>query len=406
MRCAIMGGGAAGLASAYYLSANHEVVLFEKQDTLGGNVRTLGLNEPCPEEFSGLGIDNGVIEFMANKSPCLVSLLQELEVRTEEFAGGSTSFFSENGYSLHMPAAIRRMESPMARLPHYLRLAGALIRFSPSILRYLFNQNRSALGQIVGDDPISRWIKGLMVYGYSMQYSDIDGFPLELARDTLKRVTSGIQWMRMPGGAFSYMQKIIDTQQFQIRMGCKGIRVSRAEGKVQVTYAGEQQTFDQIVFATTPDEVLPMLVDPTPGEIANLSSWQENNAETLIHTDDSLYANWHPPELTEFDIFERAGGEDAGYNAYLNRLLGLPLNEGPQYFLAFNMEDVVRSEKVVHRYSHKTTFFSAESDTRHDLRLSSGENQTHYAGAYLYDGLHEGAIQSACAVVESIKRTT
>ena len=95
MRLAIIGGGAAGLTSAHYLSKNHEVVLFKKEATLGGNIRTLGLNEPIQQNFSNLEkltIDNGVIEFIANRSPYLDCLLEDLNITSKIIKGGSTTF--------------------------------------------------------------------------------------------------------------------------------------------------------------------------------------------------------------------------------------------------------------------------------------------------------------------------
>ena len=41
MKIAIIGGGAAGMATAHYLDKQCDVTVFEKQPMLGGNIRTL-----------------------------------------------------------------------------------------------------------------------------------------------------------------------------------------------------------------------------------------------------------------------------------------------------------------------------------------------------------------------------
>ena len=47
MRVAIVGGGAAGVSSAYLLSGHHAVTLFEAEEELGGNICTLNRNVRC-----------------------------------------------------------------------------------------------------------------------------------------------------------------------------------------------------------------------------------------------------------------------------------------------------------------------------------------------------------------------
>ena len=49
MKVAIIGGGAAGMISAYLLDKEgHQVTVFEKQALLGGNIRTVNKNITVP----------------------------------------------------------------------------------------------------------------------------------------------------------------------------------------------------------------------------------------------------------------------------------------------------------------------------------------------------------------------
>lgn len=402
MRLAIIGGGAAGLVAAYYLSRNHEVVLFEKQEILGGNVRTLGLNVAVSGLPSGVVIDNGVIEFMSSCSPNLVSLLDELGVETRDIRGGSTSYYRENGESIHMPKAIGRMSIFRERVPHYLRLTKTILGFLPDLTKLLRKNPGDEVGEILSRGVFSRWMKGLIMYAYSISFPEIEEFPGSLAVSTLKKVAGDRGWIRIPGGVYSYMQAIVDQSEFDIRLGVKEIQVSRVGDCVQVDSDCGLEEFDQLVFAVPPHEVLKVLADPDEEELASFSGWTENIAETVIHTDTSLYDRWSPPEFTEFDIFEKNSGKDAGYNAYLNRLVGLGTSGPTHFFLAYNLDDKVNPDKVIHRCTHRTTAFKAKTDTRAEIRALSGNNRLSFAGAYLYDGLHEGAVESAVTLVSAL----
>ncbi len=59
MKIAVIGGGAAGLVTAWLLDGVHEVVLLERASSLGGNIRTLNRN--VPTSATELFLDAGVI---------------------------------------------------------------------------------------------------------------------------------------------------------------------------------------------------------------------------------------------------------------------------------------------------------------------------------------------------------
>jgi len=145
--------------------------------------------------------------------------------------------------------------------------------------------------------------------------------------------------------------------------------------------------------------LLRLLDDASEEEHTWFSNWQANYAETVIHTDESLYADWELRGFTEFDVFEKEGGNDAGYNAWLNRLCGLPDGHDTNYFLAFNLEDRIDPRKILDRQRHHTPRYTAQAVASvNEIKAANGRNNTYYAGAYLYNGLHEGAIQSALAI--------
>jgi predicted NAD/FAD-binding protein len=157
--------------------------------------------------------------------------------------------------------------------------------------------------------------------------------------------------------------------------------------------------FDVVIFATPPDQVLKLLADPTETERRLFGPWKANFAATVIHTDLSIYDRFEVRHYTEFDVFETNNGLDAGYNAYLNRLCGISPNHPVAYNLAYNLADQINPELIVHTQHHHTPLYETGSfKTRDQIIAINGQNRTFHAGAYLGNGLHEGAITSAFTV--------
>ncbi|MEH6634556.1 MAG: hypothetical protein V7700_03510, partial [Halioglobus sp.] len=175
--------------------------------------------------------------------------------------------------------------------------------------------------------------------------------------------------------------------------------ISRSNNGVEVQCGDLALQADKIVIATPPAQVLQSLRDPNPHEASVFANWHENRATTVIHTDTDLYNAWGKPGYTEFDVFAKAGGNDAGYNAYLNRLCGLPEDHHTHYFLAYNLADRINPAKILHTQHHCTPLYTSDAYCSIDaIKAHNGSNNTYFAGAYLYNGLHEGAAQSALSI--------
>ena len=404
MHVVVIGGGGAGMACAHYLAQAHQVTVLERQPLLGGNIRTLNRNVETKSLPASLFLDNGVIEFHRDHSPGLHSLIKDLGLELVPFEGGSTSLYLESGRSIHMPGAIRdQQRSFTTKTRQRLELAWTMRHLLPIGIR--MRQVRSSPGKRVadflGEDTMSRWLRMLLMYGYSIPYAQVDEFPAGLAVSTLLQGSIGTRWVRLEGGAYRYIEEIIRQAGSNLTVKTKQtvLAVSRETNGVRIDCASGVIRADRLVFATPPDQVLSLLSDADDEERLWFSNWQPNYAETVIHTDESIYADWAATCFTEFDLFEKEGGRDAAYNAWLNRLCGLPDGHNTNYFLAFNLEDRIDPQKILDRQRHHTPLYTARAVAHiHEIKAGNGRNNTCHVGAYLYNGLHEGAIQSALAI--------
>ena len=104
-----------------------------------------------------------------------------------------------------------------------------------------------------------------------------------------------------------------------------------------------------------------------------------------------MYDRYGIRKLSEFDFFETDHGW--GYNASSNQLCGI---SSPEYSLAFQLEESIAKKDIIHIQKHHTPLYTVESFRyRDEVIETNGQNNTYHAGAYLGDGLHEGAITSA-----------
>ncbi|MGB7712855.1 MAG: FAD-dependent oxidoreductase [Microcoleus sp.] len=403
MRIAIVGGGASGMAAAYWLDKQkHHVTVFEKQPILGGHIRTLNKNVAPNQSECNEILENGVLEF-PTVFYNFVALMQELGVELEPVQIGSSLFFKDGRHFLSK-VAIQKNFTGIQRLIEYLRLDAFYARSAGFLMKMRFSQTHDFYAQPLSQPLKSSctrntWLKLLTMYSYSIPFEIINNFPAELAIPMLREYAS-VNWVRIKGGVYSYIEKILERFRGEILANREIGSIFRdGDGVKIVLSSGEIQEFDRVVFATPPDQIMRLLSDPTDAEIKRFSAWQANYATTLLHADTSMYDRYGIRKLSEFDFFEKDNGW--GYNASLNQLCGI--SSVREYSLAFQLDELISKEHIIHIQKHHTPLYTVESFRyRDEVIETNGENNTYHAGAYLGDGLHEGAITSALRVAKLI----
>ncbi len=403
MKIAIIGGGASGMVTAYLLNKNeHHVTVFERQPILGGHIRTLNKNVSFNQSEPGFFLEAGVLEF-PRKFHNFLALMEELGVELEPVTLGS-ALYLKNGHHFLSPEVIRKNFTGLQRVIEYLKLESLYARSLGLWLELrspreqdLHNQSLSQFMKIpaIGND----WLKSLTMYSYSMPFELMDNFPAALAIPAMSDYVY-VDWLRIKGGVYSYIEKILERFKGDLLIGVEVTEISRTDDAVMIKLSNDTAyQFDKVVFAMPPDQVMKLLSDPTPGEIERFSDWKANRAKTVIHTDTSMYAQHGIKHISEFDFFQTDKGW--GYNAYLNQLCGI--SSPIAYNLAFNLDDLIAKDKILHTQEHHTPLYTVEAfKHRDEIVQTNGEHNTYHAGAYLGDGLHEGAVTSAIRVADLI----
>ena len=403
MKIAIIGGGASGMVAAYLLDKQgHHVTVFERQSTLGGHIRTLNKNVQPNQSDCHEILENGVLEF-PTVFRSFMALMQELEVELEPVKIGSAMFL-KNGSHFLSNEMIQKNLTGFKKWMEHLRLDSL---YANSIRLWL--RTKSAKQQDLYNQPLSAylkrpcirntWLKLLVMYSYSMPLEMIDDFPAELALPVL-RDDVAVNWVRIKGGVYTYIEKILTRFKGEVVLNADVEYIVRSSNTVKIKRSlSETQEFDKVVFATPPDQVMALLADPTNDEIRRFSAWRANYATTLLHKESAIYDRYGIKQPSEFDFFET--DSRWGYNSCLNQLCDI---KSPQsYFLSFQLEELIPRDRIIHIQEHHTPLYTTESfKYRDEVIATNGDYNTYHVGAYLGDGLHEGAVSSAMRVAQLV----
>lgn len=409
MRIGIVGSGIAGLASAWLLAREHEVVLFEANDYLGGHTHTHDIST----EDGDYRIDSGFIVHNRENYPLLTRLFDELGVATQPT---TMSFSVRNMASgLEYNAATldtlfsqrRNLLSPrflgmLRDIMRFYRLAPAILAEDgegPSLEDYLAVHR---FGDAFRDDHLVPMASAL----WSSSPSAIRKFPMRflvrfmhnhcmLTRDRRP------QWRVVRGGSRRYVEALQARWRVDARLRTPVLGVARDEEGVDVRTRDGIERFDQVVLACHSDQALALLVDPDPREreILGAITYQANN--TVLHTDTSLlprspktWAAWNTSVLGEADLA-------CTVSYCMNLLQGI---SSPQTFIVtLNQSDAIDPAKILRRMAYRHPQYTdgavAAQQRRGEIQ---GLRRTWYAGAYWGWGFHEDGMRSAVDVAAKL----
>lgn len=406
MRIAVVGSGISGLTSAYLLSPDNELTLYEAGGYAGGHTQT----EDVVQQGRTYPVNTGFIVFNAATYPNFIRLLRRLGVAWQPSVMSFSVQCEKTGLEFS-PSTFNSLFIQRRNL------------FRPSFYRMLLDVGRfkrDAQALLAGDDDRLTLSEFLGRQGYSRAFVDHFIIPMGEAiwsADPAKfkefparhfarffknhgflNVRDQPQWLTITGGSRTYIAPITAPFRDRIRLNAPVVAVRRREDRVEVKAAGgDFETFDQVVIAAHSDQALAMLADPSEAERAVLGAiaYQENRA--TLHTDRAVlprkpaaWASWN------YHIPRRDLGRVAvTYNMNILQSLDAP----EPFCVSLNLEAALDPRKVIRTYVYHHPVYCPESlAARKRLDEINGRRRTFYAGAYWGYGFHEDGLKSGLAV--------
>lgn len=410
MRIAVIGSGIAGMSAAYYLSRKHEVSLFEKETRIGGHTHTVTV-----DSSQRLAVDTGFIVHNDRTYPNLVRLLAELGVETQASDMSFAVFNRTTGfeYSSRGIAGFFAQRSNLLKLDQY-RLLREILRFNREASRLLTERasGTMTLGDVIEQGRYhalftERYLYPMASAVWSMSTDAIRGFPaLTLLRFFENHGMLGIdthpKWKVIRGGSQSYIAPLTAPYKDRIHTGVAIQSVVRDEAGITLRFVDRaEMPFDQVVFACHGNQVLPMLASSSDAERAILGQFTTSRNDVLLHRD-AGYLPRRPAARASWNYeLNPKAATGATVTYHMNRLQGLQVPE--DYCVTLNPQEEIAPEKTVRQLVyHHPVYDNETAEAQARWGEISGQNRTHFCGAYWHYGFHEDGLNSALRVARAL----
>ena len=413
MKIAIIGAGISGLSSAYWLSRQHEVCVYESAQNIGGHTATVDVNLG----HRSYAIDTGFIVFNDWTYPKFNQLIKELGV---DFKPTQMSFsvsdrvsnFEYSGTNLNTLLAQRR--NLLSR--RFWRMVSEIRRFNHQAKSDFLNDNINP-DESMGDyldrgqfDDVFRdyYILPMASAIWSMPQKTINSFQASFFirffhHHGLLNITDRPQWQVIKGGSREYLAPLTAPFASQIRTDCRVERIKRLPTHVEIYTRYGKENYDMCVLACHSDQSLAILGDSaTNQEREILGGIDYCASDVILHTDTSLlpkkrraWASWN--------YLLDAHQNDLPLVTYnMNILQGIKSDH--TFCVSLNAGHAIDPGKIIQTFSYAHPQLNAKSIVAQQRWDEiNGQHRTWFCGAYWGNGFHEDGVASAHRVFQSIQ---
>ncbi|HTI95937.1 MAG TPA: FAD-dependent oxidoreductase [Rudaea sp.] len=409
MRVAVIGSGIAGLASAWLLSREHEVTLYEANDYLGGHTHTHDV-EIGGREYA---VDTGFIVFNPPHYPLLHKLFDALGVASQPTAMSFAVKDERSGLEYNATdlsglfCQRRNLVSPrfwrmLGDIRRFYREAPALLEredAGPDLGEYLAANRYS---DVFRDDHLVPMASAL----WSSPSAQILKFPAKylarfMANHQMLQVRGRPQWRVVKGGSQAYVHALRKSWPVRERIGDAVNRIAREPQQVRIDSASGSAAYDHAVLACHSDQALGMLGDANECEREILGAMPYQDNDTVLHTDASLLPRRRRAWAAWNAIVPTDANEHCTVSYCMNLLQSLDCAQ--PIVVTLNRTAQIAPQKILKRLRYRHPVYTQASVAAQQRKAEiQGMNRTWFAGAYWGWGFHEDGMRSAVDVATGL----
>lgn len=419
MRVAVIGAGVSGLIAAYELAKNNvNVVLYEKEDYLGGHAKTVTVD--------GVDVDLGFMVFNRVTYPNMMALFEDLGVEMEasdmSFSvsldeGKGCEWGSRNGVS-----SLFAQKSNILN-PYFWQMIRDVLHFKTDVLKYLEDLGNNP--DLDRNETLEQFIKS---HGYSQLFQHAYLEPicssiwsassegvmrfsafsvLSFCRNHhLLQLFGRPQWLTVKGRSHCYVDKIREKLE---NKGCE-IRMSYAvhsvinvdEGRCLVVGEdGSEELYDRCIISVHAPDALKILGrEATYEESRVLGAFQYMYSDIYLHRDKSLM----PQNPAAWSAWNFLGTTKNGpcLTYWLNVLQNLDETEMP-FLVTLNPSYTPKHTALKWATSHPIPSVAALRASE-EINEIQGKRGIWFCGAYNGYGFHEDGLKAGIVAAHNVMK--
>jgi predicted NAD/FAD-binding protein len=401
MRIAIVGTGISGLVSAYLLSREHEVTVFEAGDYVGGHTVTAKVGS----NGSSLAVDAGFIVYNEANYPNFVALLAQLGVETQPTSMSFSVKCDRTGLE-YAGTDLNTLFAQRSNLfnPGFYGLLNEILRFNRAATKALGNGFSGTLGDFLRDNRLTERLADQYLIPLTAAIWSTD--PKQVLETPARFILAFLDnhnllgaggyhpWRVIKGGSARYVEKLVAPFRDRIRLSTPVRQLDRTAIGVEVATDGGSEVFDEVIVAAHSNQALEMLARPSQTELEVLGAIRYQPNPAVLHTDASAlpsrrraWASWNYriPEQEDQSVA-------VTYN--MTKLQSLPTEAA--YCVSLNMKESIAEETALRSFDFEHPLFNERAVAAQKRHPEiSGVNGIHYCGAYWRNGFHEDGVVSA-----------
>ena len=409
-RIAVIGSGISGLASAWLLAREHEVVLYEAGSYFGGHSNTVdvtldGITAP---------VDTGFLVHNDLTYPNLVALFKHLGVATHT----SNMSFSVAIEAQGLEWAGNNLDTVFCQRrnllrPRFLWMLQDILRFNRQAEHYLasISDERYTLRQLLDQHGYSQamrewYLLPMAAAIWSSSMSDIQDFPAATflrfcLNHRLLQINQRPPWKTLPQGARSYVNAMLQTIP-DARLNCQVNHIERQAHGVVVHSNVGSESFDQVVLACHAPTAC-QLLDCSAEEKRILGAFRTQPNLAILHTDAALLpANRKAWAAWNYTMPVRHRPQYPVTVSYLlNELQPLPWRQ--PVIVTLNPHVSLSEGSVIAEFEYAHPLMNAQAImAQRELNLIQGRQRTWFCGAWTGYGFHEDGLKSALRMARAM----
>ena len=409
MRVAVIGSGIAGLASAWFLSRQHGVTLYEAGNYLGGHTHTHQI------ELQGhhYQVDTGFIVHNPVHYPLLHDLFRELGVASQD----TTMSFSVRHAGTGLEYNASTLDSLFCQRrnlvsPRFLGMVQDLLRFyreAPALLD--LTAPGPTLGEYLAEHRFGAAFREQHLVPmasalWSSPAQQILKFPARylvqfMANHQMLQVGGRPQWQVVQGGSSSYVRALQARWTVDVRLNSPVCRVRRLDEGIEVHSNQGIDHFDHVVLACHADQALALLADPCEREREILGALEFQANDTVLHTDARLLPRRRKAWAAWNALIPTEPTAHCTVSYCMNLLQRMDAPE--PLVVSLNQTAGIDPDKILRRMTyHHPVYNTASVAAQARKGEIQGRRRTWYAGAYWGWGFHEDGMRSAVQVAQGL----